>query len=122
MRSPSDLRTRVDRGSISAEFALALPAVIMVLLFVISMALQGAAQVSLEEGARAAARELARGEPAATAETAARRVAGEGTAVGISREGRYVTVTLTQPVRLLGWLEIEATLKSDATALVEDSR
>lgn len=94
----------------------------MVLLFVISFALQGAAQVSLEEGARAAARELARGEPVAAAEAAARRVAGEGTAVALSREGRYVTVRLAQPVRLLGWLEIEATQTAEATALVEDSR
>ncbi len=120
MRSRSELRTQADRGSISAEFALALPAVIMVLLFVISFALQGAVQVSLEEGARAAARELARGESAATAEAAARRVAGDGTAVGLTREGPYATVVLTRPVRLLGWLEIEATQDAEATALVED--
>ncbi|WP_198144759.1 TadE/TadG family type IV pilus assembly protein [Nesterenkonia jeotgali] len=56
MRSPS------ERGSISAEFALALPSVVLVLLLVLSLGLHGAAQVSLEAGAGAAARELARGQ------------------------------------------------------------
>ncbi|GAA1150825.1 TadE family type IV pilus minor pilin [Nesterenkonia lutea] len=132
MRCPSEpLCTRRDvaahpssaaeRGSISAEFALALPGVILVLLLVLSFAMQGAAQVSLEEGARVAARELARGESAVSAEAAARRVSGERTAFRLDREDPYVTVVLSRPVRVLGWLELDATQDARATARVEVS-
>ncbi|PRZ14028.1 TadE family type IV pilus minor pilin [Nesterenkonia sandarakina] len=114
------MRSRSERGSISAEFAVALPTVVLVLLLVLSLGLHGAAQVTLETGARAAARELARGEDPASAEAAARRVAGEEVSFRLSQEQGYVTVTLLRPVRVLGWVEVAMTQDAAATARVEE--
>lgn len=115
-------RRAADRGSVSAEFALALPAVILVLLVVLSLGLHGGVQVTLEEGARVAARELARGEPAAAAESAALRVAGEGVSFQLIQDDSYVTVVLERPVRMMGVIEISATQEARATARVELAR
>lgn len=113
MRSPS------ERGSISAEFALALPSVVLVLLLVLSLGLHGAAQVSLEAGAGAAARELARGQGPEAAQRTARRIAGEEASFALSHDQDYVTVSLTRPVRILGGIEVAMTQDARATARVE---
>ncbi|EXF24585.1 TadE family protein [Nesterenkonia sp. AN1] len=114
MHSPS------ERGAITAEFAVALPGVMLVLLLVLSLGLHGAAQVTLESGARAAARELARGEDPASAEAAARRITGEEVSFQLSHDQGYVTVELVRPVRVLGWVEVAMTQDAQATARVED--
>lgn len=99
---------------------MALPGVVLVLLFVLSLGLHGAAQVSLEAGARAAARELARGEDPSAAEAAALRVSGQEVSVLLTHEQGYVTVALVRPVRVLGWVETTMIQEARATARVED--
>lgn len=101
---------------------MALPSVVLVLLLVLSLGLHSAAQVTLEMGARAAARELARGEEPAAAQAAARRVAGEEVSVKFSQDQDYVTVALVRPVRVLGWIEIATIQDAEATARVEELR
>lgn len=108
-----------EGGSVTAEFALGLPAVMLVLLLVIGMAMHGASRVALEDGARAAARELARGESAETAEQTARSAAGDEVAVVISAEGEYTRVVLTRPVRVLGLIQLDTELTSEASARTE---
>lgn len=108
-----------ERGSVTAEFALGLPAVMLVLLLVIGMAMHGASRVALEDGARAAARELARGESAETAEQTARSAAGDEVAVVISAEGQYTRVVLTRPVRVLGLIQLDTELTAEASARTE---
>lgn len=108
-----------ERGSVTTEFALAIPVVILVLLLVLSLGLQSAARVALEEGARAAARELARGETAATAEQIARSTAGHDVSVVISASGEYTTVVLTRQVRVLGLIELDAEQQAEAHARTE---
>ena len=114
------MHSRSERGSISAEFAVALPSVVLVLLLVLTLGLHGAAQVTLEAGAGAAARELARGEDPASAESAARRVAGDEVSVQLSQDQGYATVILVRPVRVLGWVEVAMTQDAQATARVEE--
>lgn len=108
-----------QRGSVTAEFALAIPAVILVLLLVVSLAMQGAARVALEDGARAAARELARGESAAVAEQTARDTAGAQVEVAVSTDDQYSRVVLTQPVQILGLISISAQQRAEAYARTE---
>lgn len=108
-----------ERGSVTAEFALGVPAVMLVLLLVISLAMQAAARVALEDGARAAARELARGEPAALAEQTARSAAGDEVVVSISDQGEYTHVVLTRPVRVLGLIQLSTEMTSEASARTE---
>lgn len=108
-----------ERGSVSTEFAVALPGVVLILGLLLSLGMHGAAQVSLEEGARAAARELARGEDPAAAEQTASRVTGDEVSATISRDGGYSHVELTRPVRLLGLVELDMTQTAEASARTE---
>lgn len=108
-----------EGGSVTAEFALALPGVVLVLLLVMSLAMHGAARIALEDGARAAARELARGESTSTAEQLARDTAGDDVSVAISAEGQYTRVVLTRPVTILGLVELTSEHSTEAHARTE---
>lgn len=83
------------RGSVTAEFAVVLPAVTALLALLLLGAGAGVLQLRLEEGARAGARALARGESTAQAAEIARRLSGGETAVSVDLSGGYATVTLT---------------------------
>lgn len=119
-QSRAEERARAEElGSVSTEFAVALPGVVLILGLLLSLGMHGAAQVALEEGARAAARELARGEDPAAAEQTASRVAGDGVSATISRDGAYSQVELTRPVRLLGMVELDLDQSAVASARTE---
>jgi hypothetical protein len=89
------------------------------MLLVLSLAMQGAARIALEDGARAAARELARGESAATAEETLRETAGDRSDVTITAEGQYTAVVVTQPIQVLGLIELNAEQRAEAHARTE---
>ncbi|WP_322411617.1 TadE family type IV pilus minor pilin [Microbacterium invictum] len=83
-----------DRGSVVAEFAVALPAVIVVVLFCVAALTAAAVQVRLQDATADAARLAARGEDAG-------RIAGAvvtavpGAASTVSHEGDLVCVSAT---------------------------
>jgi hypothetical protein len=56
-----------DRGSVTAEFAITLPAVLLILGLCLAGVQLGTLQVRLQDSAADAARSLGRGEPVATA-------------------------------------------------------
>ena len=87
-----------ERGSVTAEFAVALPAVVVVLAFLLAGAAAGAAQLNLEKAAQAAVRQLGRGETAASAARTVRSIAGEGAVVAADSSGGWVTVRVTASV------------------------
>lgn len=93
-----------DRGSVTAEYAVMLPAAALVLM---AGLLAGAAtlqQVRLEEAAVASARQLARGESDAQAQNTARRMAGESTGLTSKRSSGWVSVTVDHiPPGPLAW-------------------
>lgn len=99
---PYRLGPKDQRGSVTAEFALALPAVVLTLLLVLGMALHGAAAVAVEEASRAGARELARGTEESVAANIAAQAAGADAAVAISYQPPYAVMTVTRPVTVLG--------------------
>lgn len=108
-----------QRGSVTAETALALPAVVVALLLVLAVAQVSAAQVACVDAARAAARRAARGEAPAAVVAAARAVGPGGTVVGVTRSGTSVTVTVSAPVRLPLPGTPSLTVRSAATADTE---
>lgn len=97
-------RTHRDRGSTTAETAVALPALVVVLLLAVWVLACVAAQLRCVDAARVAARELARGESAASATAAARPVAPGGAEVRVRRDGDRVEVLVSARVRPLGRL------------------
>ena len=88
-----------DRGSATAETAIVLPGVVMMVALLILTGLGLGAQVRLESAARAAAREMARGESDQSAVATARRISGEDVAVTISADGAWVSVQVRRELR-----------------------
>jgi len=108
-----------ERGSVTAEFAVALPAVVVVLAFLLAGAAAGAAQLNLEKAAQAAVRQLGRGETEAAAARTVRSIAGEDAVVSADSSGGWVTVLVTTSVpgpwpEFGGW-----TLAAEATGPAE---
>lgn len=91
------MRPRGDeRGSATAEFAVVVPAVVLVIALTAGCLTAVGRQVRLEQGAAQAARLAARGEPDARVAGAVTAIAG-GTVVGTSTAGDLVCVSVTAP-------------------------
>ncbi|NUU16081.1 pilus assembly protein TadE [Cellulomonas humilata] len=89
---------RRDRGSVTAELAVGLPAVVLLLVALLTVASAAVAQTRCTDAARAGARSAALGEADGTVVATARRLAGEGAAVAVSRSEGWVTVTVSDAV------------------------
>jgi Flp pilus assembly protein TadG len=83
------------RGAVTAEFAVALPAVLLLLGMLLAGSAAGLTQLRLEEAARAGARALARGEDPGAVEGIVRQLAGNSASAAISTEGEWLTVTVS---------------------------
>ncbi|HWU58875.1 MAG TPA: TadE family type IV pilus minor pilin [Microbacteriaceae bacterium] len=89
-------RFRSDTGSVTAEFATLVPAVLLVLAFCLGAVQVVAQQVRMTDAAADGARSLARGDSEARA--AARvHTSVAGAAMASSREGEFVCVRLSAP-------------------------
>lgn len=87
-----------ERGSVTVELALALPAVALLLAAVLLTGSVVVGQLRCADGARAGARAAAlREQPEQVADVAS-RVAGDGASVVVDRSGEWVTVTVTRPI------------------------
>lgn len=85
-----------DRGSVAAEFAVVLPAVVLVLLLTAGALGASARQVRLQDAAADAARLVAREEPVGRAQSAVADAV-SGAIASISYRGDIVCVTATAP-------------------------
>ena len=83
-----------DRGSVVAEFAVALPALIVVLIVGVGVLAAGARQVRLQDAVADAARLAARGEPAGRVGAVVASVA-PGAVASVEPRGDLVCVTGT---------------------------
>lgn len=110
MRSRSAERTRLnERGSVTAELAVALPAVALVLAVCLAAVMLVAQQVRLTDAAADAARALGRGESSSEAQAIAARVAGGGVHLASVIDDAFVCATLrTSGGGILGAIELTA--------------
>lgn len=112
-------RLSTDGGIVTAEFAVALPAVVFLLALLLAGVSAGLTQVRLEGAAQSAARVMARGESVSAAQQAVSRVGGPTVQVSISDIGEWTTVVVSdQPAGPLGHL-IPWVLSATATARYE---
>ncbi len=102
-----------EHGMATAELAMALPVLVLVLAGVLSAVSVGAARVRMEDAAREAARAAARDDPAAAARALA---VAPGGRVRVSRTGSQVTATVSASVPLLPGLGPAVTVSAAATA------
>ena len=86
----------------TAEFAVALPGVVLVLGLVIAVSQVSLAQLRCVDAARAAAREAARGETSAAVQAAAAGIAPSGARISVGRSASAVSVTIAATVPLTG--------------------
>lgn len=117
---PSALRG--DRGSATAETAIVLPVVVLLVVVLAFVGIAGAQQVRVESAARAVARELARGQDEAEATGVARVGAGSDARVAITRDGPYVRVEVTEVLRPAGrgpLAHLSVTVRGRATVRLE---
>jgi len=87
------------RGAVTAEFAVALPAVLLVLGLLLAGSAAGLTQLRLEEAARAGARALARGEDHAAVLAIVRQLAGESANAAVAADGGWLSITVSGSVR-----------------------
>lgn len=110
--------TEKQRGSTTAEFAVALPAVVFILALVLGATATGILQLRLEEGARLGARAAARGEDSQVVTRIVHDVEPEATVtIGYQDKMTRVSVSRSAPGlvgRISGWQ-----LTADALALTE---
>ncbi len=97
-------RRRGESGSVTAELALALPTLMLIIAVGIWMQSAVALQARCQDAARAGARAAARGDPDAAIRGALGAVLPAGARVAISRSGRQVTVSVQASVPVPGGL------------------
>lgn len=108
-----------ERGMVTAEIAFALPAVVLVLVVVLSLVAASMAQMRAVDAARAGARAIAIGEDDGGVERAVAQVGGKDAKLSIDRDGEWVSVTVTKPV-VTGWALVdEFRVRGSATAWAE---
>lgn len=121
LRSARSSRLGDDRGSATAETAIVLPVIVVMVLVVLLTGAGLGTQVRLESAARGAARELARGEDPDAATAVAKRIGGDGTTVEISAGGEWVRVEVSRTLHASAGALSGATweLSADAEARLE---
>ncbi|MGZ4662593.1 MAG: TadE family type IV pilus minor pilin [Arthrobacter sp.] len=84
-----------NRGAVTAEFAVALPAVVLLLALLLAGSAAGITQLRLEEAARAGARALARGEDRTAVSGIVRQLAGSSATSSVTAEGEWISLTVS---------------------------
>ena len=118
--SKRDVFPERDNGAVTAEFAVALPTVLLLLALLLAGSAAGITQLRLEEAARAGARALARGDGHAAVDGIVRRLAGDAASVVIAEDGEWINVTVSaRAVGPLGslipwWLSATASARGEA--------
>jgi hypothetical protein len=104
MNDPSDggLNGGSDEGMATAEMAIVLPALAVVLVFALWSVAAVSAQLRCVDAALVAARALARGESSDLSVAAARASAPQGARIVVTRSGDLVVVDVRAAVRLPG--------------------
>ncbi len=108
-----------DGGYVTAEAAVALPALAFFALALLWGLMAASAQIQCVDAARAGARAAARQDPPAAAVAAARSAAPRGARIGLTREGDLVRVRVE--ARTVGPGPLAVRLSGEAVALAEET-
>ena len=115
---------KTDRGTVTAETAMVLPVLLVVLGVAVWVLACVGTQLRCVDAAHAAARAAARGDAAAAVQATARELAPDGAAVQVSRLGDQVHVRVSAVVRPLGQALgglADVEVSGRATAAAEDA-
>ncbi|MBT2402214.1 MULTISPECIES: TadE family type IV pilus minor pilin [unclassified Streptomyces] len=118
-RSEGNPRGMGDRGYVTAEAALVIPALVLFAALLVWALMAAAGQIRCVDAARAGARAAARSEPREVVVEAARLAAPPGAEVELERTGDLWRVRVAAPAPGPGRLPVR--LGAQAVALAEDS-
>ncbi len=110
---------RRDGGMATAEFAVVLPALVLIIAAGLAMVSVVLAQVRCVDAAREAARAAARGEPPDVVRSAAVRASPAGAHVDVGSAGEEVRATVSAPAGRVGGLLPAFHVSATAVALRE---
>lgn len=113
------MNRRRDGGMATAELAVVLPTLVLIIGAALTMVSIVLAQVRCVDAAREAARAAARGEPPEVVRSAAARAAPAGARVEVGSAGQEVRVTVSASAGRLGGLLPVFHVSADAVALRE---
>lgn len=113
------MRTRreSERGMVTAEFAITMPVVIIVLYLAMTLTAALVAQIHVSDASREAARGWAMEVPDSRVRDLVAARAGEDATVSVSRRGNLIDVTVSKEVPF--WFPTTLEVSSTMTALVE---
>ena len=112
---------RTEGGMATAEFAVAIPAVVLVLVLSLSAVVTTLDQVRCVDAARAVARAVARGDDLASARAVGGELAPPGAVVDVDPGGDLVVVAVRgEPAPALRWLGEAGVPRGRAVAQRED--
>ncbi|WP_404350371.1 hypothetical protein LG324_18695 [Phycicoccus jejuensis] len=113
---------RCERGAVTAELAVAVPALLLVLALALSAVQLGVDRLRCADAAQVGARLLARGEDEALARAAAQRVAPRDAVIGVSvADGRVEVAVRSAAPPLLGTLGPAPSVEAVVVARREDA-
>ncbi|MFD7442002.1 TadE family type IV pilus minor pilin [Streptomyces sp. NPDC059909] len=115
----ADTSAPLDRGSVTAEAAVAVPALVVFTMALVWALMAASAQIQCVDAARAGARAAARSEPEDAVLAAARSAAPGDARISVGREGDLWRVRVEAPTPGPGGLAL--TLTAEAAALAEDT-
>ncbi|SOE00704.1 TadE family type IV pilus minor pilin [Blastococcus haudaquaticus] len=104
---------------VTAETAVVLPVLLLVLAGVVAAVVVVGAQLRCVDAAREGARAAARGEEAAVVTDLVRRIAPEGAGATLATDGEEVRVTVSARIAPLGPVPLDVTVSAEAVALRE---
>jgi hypothetical protein len=87
-----------ETGAVTAEFAVALPAVLLLLALLLAGSAAGITQLRVEGAAKAGARALARGDAPSTVDGIVRQLAGDAASAVVAEDGDWINVTVSARV------------------------
>jgi hypothetical protein len=115
-----NLRSRpADRGTVTAEIAVALPALVVLVMAAVTAVAVATAQLRCIDAAREAARAAARGEQEAAVRDLAMQAAPDQSGVTVTAAGDRVSVTVSKKVGLLSGRGPSITVMGRAVAASE---
>lgn len=110
---------RDQRGMVTAETAVVLPVLLLVLAGAVAAVTVVGAQLRCIDAAREGARAAARGDAPAAVAALVERAAPEGAGSSVTRTGEEVRVVVTVDVAALGPLPLRVEVSAEAVALRE---
>jgi len=95
-----DAPWQLERGAVTAELAVALPAVVLLLITILAIAAAFGTQMRVSDAARTGARLYSIGRSQPEVKSQVIQIAGANSTINIAQDGEWATISVKRPVSL----------------------